>query len=220
MRAGDLSGGGTTTLTGSVFDPSGQVPLYNAVVYVPNGEVKPFTEGVTCDRCGSTTSGDPLVIALTDATGAYTLQNVPAGTSFPLAMQIGKWRRQVTIPAVPACTTTTLTDVNQQRLPRNKSEGDIPELGHRHRLGGPVRVPPPQGRGLDTQEFSRPDAGGRMPHVRDPAGESAAAPALRWRQPSAASLWSDPATLSRYDVISCPARAASSASPTPASRTW
>ncbi|MGZ6080799.1 MAG: hypothetical protein ACXWK4_08305, partial [Myxococcaceae bacterium] len=65
--------GGTTTIIGSVFDPSGQVPLYNALVYVPNGEVKPFTPGVTCDRCGSTTTGDPLVIALTDATGAFTL---------------------------------------------------------------------------------------------------------------------------------------------------
>ena len=81
---------------------------------------------MTCDRCGSTTSGDPLVIALTDATGHYTLQNVPAGTSFPLVMQIGKWRRIVTIPAVQACTTTTLSDPNLQHLPRSKSEGDIP----------------------------------------------------------------------------------------------
>ena len=88
-------------------DPSGTVPLYNAVVYVPNGEVKPFTPGLTCDRCGSPTSGDPLVTSLTDATGTFTLRNVPAGTSFPLVMQIGKWRRVVTIPAVPACTTET-----------------------------------------------------------------------------------------------------------------
>ena len=60
---------------GQVFDPSGQVPLYNALVYVPNGEVKPFQQGVTCDRCGSTTTGDPLVTALTDATGSYTLRS-------------------------------------------------------------------------------------------------------------------------------------------------
>ena len=75
------SGGGSTNLTGQVFDPSGQVPLYNAVVYVPNGEVKPIPEGLTCDRCGSPTSGDPLVSGLTDATGTYTLRNVPAGTT-------------------------------------------------------------------------------------------------------------------------------------------
>ena len=56
------------------------MPLYNALVYVPNGQVKPFDAGVTCDLCGGGTSGDPLVIALTDATGSYTLQNVPAGT--------------------------------------------------------------------------------------------------------------------------------------------
>src|SRR5215472_4421268 len=65
------AGGATTTLIGSVYDPSGQVPLYNAVVYVPNGVVKPFTQGVTCDRCGSTTTGNPLVTALTDATGSF-----------------------------------------------------------------------------------------------------------------------------------------------------
>ena len=199
--------GGTTTLMGSVFDPSGSVPLYNAVVYVPNGEVKPFTEGVTCDRCGSTTTGEPLVIALTDATGAYTLQNVPAGTSFPLVMQIGKWRRQVTIPAVPACSTTTLSDVNQQRLPRNKSEGDIPQLAIATGSADPFECLLLK-MGLDTQEFSRPDAGGRIHMYVTPQGSPPPLQLSDGGSPPATSLWSDPATLSRYDVILLPCEGA------------
>src|SRR5688572_23707691 len=41
--------GGTTSLRGTVMDPSGTVPLYNAVVYVPNAPLAPFTPGVSCD---------------------------------------------------------------------------------------------------------------------------------------------------------------------------
>src|ERR1700687_1463723 len=49
--------GGTTTVTGKVYDPSGQVPLYNAMVYVPNGQIQPFPPRASCDRCGTGTSG-------------------------------------------------------------------------------------------------------------------------------------------------------------------
>jgi len=195
--------GGTTTLMGSVFDPSGQVPLYNAVVYVPNGEVKPFTEGVTCDLCGSTTTGDPLVTALTDATGSYTLRNVPAGTSFPLVMQIGKWRRIVTIPAIPACGATTLSDVNQQRLPRNRTEGDIPQLAVATGSADPFECLLLK-MGLDTQEFSRPDAGGRIHMYVTPQGSPAPLQLADGGSPPASSLWSDPANLARYDVVLLP----------------
>jgi len=195
--------GGTTTLMGSVFDPSGQVPLYNAVVYVPNGEVKPFTEGVTCDICGSTTTGDPLVTALTDATGSYTLRNVPAGTSFPLVMQIGKWRRIVTIPAVPACGTTTLSDVNQQRLPRSKSEGDIPQLAIATGSADPFECLLLK-MGLDTQEFSRPDGGGRIHMYVTPQGSPAPLQLADGGSPPATSLWSDEANLAKYDVVLLP----------------
>ncbi len=65
-------GGIETTLTGKVFAPDGKLALYNAIVYVPNAEVKPVTKGASCDKCGAVT-GDPVVSALTDATGKFEL---------------------------------------------------------------------------------------------------------------------------------------------------
>ena len=193
------TGGGSTNLTGQVRDPSGQVPLYNAVVYVPNGVVQPIPQGMTCDRCGSPTSGDPLVSGLTDATGTFTLRNVPAGTSFPLVMQIGKWRRVVTIPAVPACTTTTMTDVNQQRLPRNKNEGDIPQMAIA--TGSADAFECLLLKMLDVAEFTRPENGGKVHMYVTPQGNPLH---LDGGSPPATDLWLNPGTLSNYDVVLLP----------------
>ena len=93
------SGGGDTTVTGTVFAPNGKLPLYNAIVYVPNGTPAALTKGASCDKCGAVT-GDPVVTAITDANGKFTLQNVPSGKDIPLVIQIGKWRRQVVMPMV------------------------------------------------------------------------------------------------------------------------
>ena len=188
---------------GQVFDPSGQVPLYNALVYVPNGEVKAFQQGVTCDRCGSTTTGDPLVTSLTDATGSYTLRNVPAGTSFPLVMQIGKWRRQVTIPAIQSCTTTTLTDVNQQRLPRNKSEGDIPQMAISTGSADAFECLLLK-MGIDTNEFTAPDAGGRVHMYVTPQGSPPPLRLVDGGSAPTADLWDAGSTLANYDVVLLP----------------
>src|SRR5262245_31409567 len=63
--------GSPTRLTGSVYDPSGQVALYNAIVYVPNAPVQPLPSGLTCDQCGSLVTGHPVAITLTGPDGKF-----------------------------------------------------------------------------------------------------------------------------------------------------
>src|SRR5262245_12668930 len=53
-----------TTLVGTVSDPAGKNPIYNAIVYVPNAPLAPLKSGATCDRCGSVLSGSPITTAL------------------------------------------------------------------------------------------------------------------------------------------------------------
>jgi hypothetical protein len=120
--------GSETTLSGTAYAPNGTLPLFNAIVYVPNAALAPFSTELTCDRCGALPSGDPLVSAITDSHGRFTLKNVPDGKDIPLVIQVGRWRRQVTIPSVPACTTTTITDHELTRLARNRKEGDLPRI--------------------------------------------------------------------------------------------
>jgi hypothetical protein len=116
--------GGTTSISGHVYVPNGSLPLYNAIVYVPNGTVQPMTDGVTCDVCGSNVTGNPLVITLTDSSGAFTLQNVPVGTNIPVVYQLGKWRRQVTIDtSSTTCQNLPLVNLDDQRLPASNSDG-------------------------------------------------------------------------------------------------
>ncbi len=66
-----------------------------------------------------------MATALSDTTGAFTLKDVPIGSDIPIVIQIGKWRRQITIPTVTACTENKLVAA-QTRLPANQTEGDMP----------------------------------------------------------------------------------------------
>jgi hypothetical protein len=122
------TGTAKTTVTGTIYDPAGVTPLYNAVAYVPNAALDPIPTGASCDRCSVTLSGKPIAAALSDVNGRFTLENVPTGTNVPLVIQVGKWRRQVMIPRVTACVDNPITDANLTRLPRNKGEGNIPKI--------------------------------------------------------------------------------------------
>ena len=120
-------GRSSTTLTGVVNIPAGNLPLYNATVYVPNSAVGPIESGATCDRCSGLNSGDPITVTTTDAMGRFTLKDVPVGSNIPLVIRLGKWRRQLTVSTVSECTENPVDPV-LTRLPRNQSEGDIPKI--------------------------------------------------------------------------------------------
>jgi hypothetical protein len=196
------SGGATTTLTGTVFAPNGTLPLYNAIVYVPNATVDPFPSGVTCDRCNGQVSGSPLVTALTGPDGTFTLANVPAGANIPLVIQVGRWRRQVTIPSVTACQSTAITDPSLLRLPRNASEGNLPQMAIATGSSDPfecllLKI------GIDAAEFTSPSAAkpGRVHFftATDSAGTN-----LSPAAPSATTLYASLTNLLRYDLIILP----------------
>jgi hypothetical protein len=51
-------------------------PIYNAIVYVPNGDLQPFPKGATCDQCGAVASGDPIAVALSASDGKFEIDNV------------------------------------------------------------------------------------------------------------------------------------------------
>ncbi|HTA92567.1 MAG TPA: carboxypeptidase regulatory-like domain-containing protein [Polyangiaceae bacterium] len=124
----DCPAGQSTTVSGVVYDPAGRVPLYNALVYVPSKpDLDPIASGASCDSC--TAPVPALADALSDASGKFVLQDVPAGANVPLVIQVGKWQRKVAIPNVIACQDNPLSDPNLTRLPRTQAEGHIPRIG-------------------------------------------------------------------------------------------
>ncbi|HEY8038871.1 MAG TPA: hypothetical protein VIF15_03725 [Polyangiaceae bacterium] len=132
-----------TQLTGTVYDPAGNLPLYDVYVYVPNTQPLPITAGgpYGCSPCEAPATGSPIIGRLTKADGTFDIQHatgdqwgVPAGDNIPLVIQVGKWRKQLVIPHIDACTTVNLNTVfnggtgkaRQLRLPAKSSEGDMP----------------------------------------------------------------------------------------------
>lgn len=194
----DCGGGQETTVTGTFYAPNGTLPLYNGIVYVPNTTPDALAPGASCDVCGAVT-GSPVVTTLSDPRGEFSLRNVPVGKNIPLVLQIGKWRRQVTIPEVTACQATKL-DAELTRLPRTQSEGDMPHIAVTSGMCDKLGCMLPK-IGIDPSEFGvQSDGASKAVHLFKGAMGNGPTGA-----PAADALWSDKSNMMPYDmlILSC-----------------
>jgi hypothetical protein len=198
------AGGTVTRLTGTVTDPAGKVPLPNIDVYVPNAALAPYTDGPACDTCSAALSGSPVVRTKTDTAGNFTLgdsvSDVPAGTNIPLVIQVGRWRREVTVSTVTACTDTPLA-AEMIRLPRNQSEGHLPKIalttGGVDALECLLRKI-----GISDSEFTPESGNGRVNFFAGIDGTNKFNATLGGANfTPVAPWWDDVANLRRYDMI-------------------
>jgi hypothetical protein len=194
-----MEGKPKTTVSSTIYDPAGRLPLYNVMVYVPSAPLDPLVEGVSCDRCDATASGRPVASALTDPSGRFVLEDVPDGQQIPLVIQMGKWRRQISLPEVRPCQNNEFDDPDEFRLPRDQSEGHLPKIamvtGRADKLECMMRVI-----GIADSEFTRPEGSGRVNLYAEAFGATASFAAGE-AFPPAADLIGSLETLSNYDLV-------------------
>ena len=157
-----------TTLSGRVFTPAGTSgdPVYNALVFIPNGPLPALPpDGPSCDRCTPMAPEQVVVGALSGPDGSFVISGAPTGDNIPLVVQLGKWRRQITVNIDKPCADNPLTD-GMVRLPRNQSEGNIPltavTTGASDALECVLRK-----MGIDASEFTLPSGSGRIRIYRE-----------------------------------------------------
>jgi len=199
------TGGATTSVSGSVYDPAGKNALYDVVVYVPNEHLQVLPSGATCDACDALYTGNPIASTLTDSAGKFTLKNVPVGKNIPLVIQVGKWRRELTIANVAACVDNPQPDKSLS-LPKNSTEGDIPQIaistGNADSLECLLRRV-----GLDASEYG--GGAGGSGHIHIFQGGTLLGGLLGGAAPntsppgpqSSSALWNSSASLMKYDVV-------------------
>jgi len=197
---------GTTSISGTVFDPAGKRPLPNVFVYVPNSAVGAIASGASCDKCAAALSGSPLVQVTTGVDGKFKLDNMPVDSNVPVVIQIGKWRRQITV-TTSRCA-DTVVPVSLTRLPKNKSEGNIPKIALTTGAADPLECLLRK-IGIEDSEFTNPTGTGRVNLYKGLALPSTYVPATNRYStalggagfPDAQTLWSTTTELMKYDVV-------------------
>jgi hypothetical protein len=156
-------------LTGTIMNPAGTHPVYGAAIYVPSGPIAPFPAGVACDTCAKVYGGLPAIAStVSGADGKFVLDGVPADAPFRLVIQLGRFRRQVTVPPVGAAASAALEPA-LARLPAtqlggvsgNAGEGDLPQMALVTGKADQVECSLKK-LGIAVSEFTSPAGGGRV----------------------------------------------------------
>lgn len=202
--------GGTTTITGKVYDPAGANALYNVLVYIPGGPngdkplppiANSLDTNVACETCAAMAL-DPMVSALTNTKGEFKLENVPVDKDVPVVVQIGKWRRQLKFDVSKKCEENKVPD-REFRLPKNGSEGDMPHIavtaGGCDALECLLR-----GIGVDDKEFvAGGDPSGHIHVFNGEMGEFKNGPLAggTTADPFGGQLWNDVEKIKKFDMV-------------------
>ena len=193
----------TTTISGKVYDPAGRNGLYDVFVYVPNAPLAPLADGPTCTQCQAPATGNPVVSATTDADGNFTLTNAPDGDDIPIVLQLGKWRRHLTIPKVTRCVDNPQPDTSL-RLPRKQHEtspdDNIPLIALTTGCDGAecffaYRI------GIDVSEFTGSNGSGRVRVYKSSNDQGQKFAGIQSGALGAEQLWNDLGEMMKYDII-------------------
>ncbi len=200
---------GGSTMTGVVLAPTqadagyGQPdPIPGALIYIPNSPVASLEGdgGVTCDQCADGVSGNPLTSTYSSTNGSFTLTNVPcgAGTQVPVVIQLGKWRRYITVPA-PACCANTALTAEQTRLPRKQGEfspnDNLPKIAVVTGSVDTIECVLPK-IGIAADQYSLPSGNGRVKFYRDNGGRYTTG-----TTPAASTIFDSLAEMRKHDMI-------------------
>ncbi len=211
--------GGTTSISGKVYDPAGRNPLYNIVVYVPAKPLEPLPRGVPTGAdacsCPALYKSGAVSATTTAVDGSFKLTNVPVGSDVPLVVQVGKWRRLFHV-GVSSCQDNAQAD-KTLLLPGTVPAGDtndsmpdiavstgsadtleclmsrigLPSAEYVAGAGGSGHVHVFAGGDVDTSGGGGPNGGPGT--VENPG--MAGAP------PSPTSLWASQSQLMPYDIV-------------------
>jgi hypothetical protein len=200
--------GGTTTISGVVYAPNGIDPLPNVLIYVPNAPVDPFAPGVSCPVVGTPASGSPLVGTTTGVDGSFSIPNMPVGTNIPLVIVSGRWRRQLVIPTVTACTDNPLPSTPGAstafvRFPATQAEGDIPKIaiatGSVDAVECVLRKV-----GIYDSEFTDPTGNGRINLFVGDGSSGSGGARISATTPAESTLMTNSTLLNSYDLLMLP----------------